>query len=51
MDLSYQCHIHIEDGRNYVMLHKFHIQVNKKATRSKTHQAPEDQAITRYTRL
>ena len=29
MDLSYQCHKHIEDGMNYVMLYKFHIQANK----------------------
>ena len=30
MDLSYQCHIHTEDERNYVKLHKFYIQANKK---------------------
>jgi len=33
--LSYQCHIHMEDGRNYVMLHKFHIQANKELLRAK----------------
>ena len=30
MNLSYQCHIHMEDERNYVKLHKFYIQANKK---------------------
>ena len=29
MNLSNQYYIHIEDGRNYVKLHKFHIQANK----------------------
>ena len=29
MDLRYQCHTHMEDGRNYVILHKFLIQAIK----------------------
>jgi len=29
MDLSYQYHTHMKDGRNYVMLNKFLIHVSK----------------------
>ena len=29
MDLGYQCHTHMEEGRNYVMLHKFLISAIK----------------------
>jgi len=35
MDLSYQCHKHMEDERNYVKLHKFHILANKELLRAK----------------
>jgi len=35
MNLNYQCHTDMKDGRNYVMLHKFLISAIKELLRAK----------------
>jgi len=51
MYLSYQCHIHMEDGRNYVKLHKFHIQANKELLGAKHIKFHKIKLLTRYVKL
>ena len=51
MDLSYQCHIHMEDRRNYVKLQKFHIQANKELLGVKHIKHDKIKLFTRYIKL